>query len=174
MTEKTENKQIKKWYPFYTKPRHEFKALEQIKTLGLEVLLPTITVVKQWSDRKKKVTEPLFKSYIFMKGTESERNLALTSDAVIRSIFFNGKPATIPEKEMEDLMQILKSPEKLQVFDGIVKGAKVKIESGPLKGVEGFVEAVNRNENRLLLAIEILNRTVSVAISASVKVTRIK
>jgi transcription antitermination factor NusG len=174
MTENFENKDKENWYPFYTKPRHEFKALEQIKAMGIKTFLPTITIVKQWSDRKKKITEPLFKSYIFIKGTEQERNMALTADAVVKSIFFNGKPATVNEKEMEDLMQVLKSPEKLKVFNGIAKGVKIKIESGPLKGVEGFVEAINKEESRLLLAIEMLNRTVSVVIPESIKITRIK
>jgi transcription antitermination factor NusG len=63
----------KYWFVLYTKPRHEFKAEEQIKSLNIEVYLPTTTVVKQWSDRKKKVTEPLFKSYIFIYADEKER-----------------------------------------------------------------------------------------------------
>ena len=58
--------EIKKWFALYTRPRHEFKALEQIKELEVETYLPTITVIKQWSDRKKKITEPLFRSYIFI------------------------------------------------------------------------------------------------------------
>ena len=83
----------KNWFALYTKPRHEFKALEQLKEIEIETYLPTITVTKQWSDRKKKVIEPLFKSYIFIYSDESKRNNALTREAIIITIYFNGKPS---------------------------------------------------------------------------------
>ena len=99
--------ELKKWFALYTKPRHEFKALEQLNEIEVETYLPTITVTKQWSDRKKKVTEPLFKSYIFIYSTELQRNNALTREAVIKTIYFNGKPAVIPEQEMESIKKML-------------------------------------------------------------------
>jgi len=161
---------MKNWYPFYTKPRSEAKALEQITELGIEVFLPTIVVVKQWSDRKKKVTEALFKSYIFIHATEKERNYALTCDAVLKSITFDGKIATIPEREIESLKILLKTPERIKVLSGIAKGKIVLIESGPFAGVEGYVNSISKDESTLSLSIELLNRTVKVVIPSSTKI----
>ena len=59
--------QKSKWYVLYTKPRHEIKALERLAQNGFEVYCPMKTTLKQWSDRKKKVSEPLLPSYIFIK-----------------------------------------------------------------------------------------------------------
>ncbi|MBU1115685.1 MAG: UpxY family transcription antiterminator [Bacteroidetes bacterium] len=164
---------MKKWFPLYTKPRHEVKALEQIKELGIEVFLPTIVVLKQWSDRKKKVTEALFKSYIFINAIEKERNYALTCDAVLKSITFDGKVATIPESEIESLKIMLKTPERIQVIDGISKGKIVLIESGPFTGVEGYINSISKDESTLSLSIELLNRTVKVVIPSSTKIKAI-
>ena len=61
-----ETKQNKKWYVLYTKPRHEIKALERLTQNGFEVYCPMKTTLKQWSDRKKKVSEPLLPSYLFI------------------------------------------------------------------------------------------------------------
>lgn len=164
---------MKKWFALYIKPRHEFKALEQLEEIEIETFLPTITVTKQWSDRKKKVTEPLFKGYIFIHSNEIERNNAVTREAVIKTIFFNGKPAEIPEQEIEGIKKILEFPDKIKIFNGIVSGVLVKIESGPFTGVEGIVNSVSKDENTLSVSIEMLNRTVSVSIPGNTKVKRI-
>ena len=61
-----------KWHVLYTKPRHEIKALERLAKKGFEVYCPMKTTLKQWSDRKKKVSVPLLPSYIFIKTTEKK------------------------------------------------------------------------------------------------------
>lgn len=165
---------IRKWYALYTKPRHEFKALEQITALEIDAYLPTTTVIKQWSDRKKKITEPLFKSYIFVNADESERNLSLTSDAVIKTIFFNGKPAAIPDWEIENLKQMLTNSDKVTVHNGIIKGTLVKIESGPMMGIEGVVSYVSKDERTLSVSIEMLNRSVIVNLPSSTVIKKSK
>lgn len=165
--------EIKKWFVLYTKPRHESKALEQLIAIQIETYLPTITVTKQWADRKKKVTEPLFRGYIFICSTEIERNKAVTREAVLKTIFFDGKPAVIPEHEMESIKKMLESPEKIHVFNGIAKGLIVRIDSGPFQGIEGIVHAISEDENTLSVSIQLLNRTISVAIAGNTKVKRI-
>ena len=165
--------EIKKWFALYTKPRHEFKALEQLKEIEIETYLPTIKVTKQWSDRKKKITEPLFKSYIFICSNEKERNRALTREAVIKTIYFDGKPAVIPEQEIGSIRKMLDSPEKIQVFNGIANGVIVKIDSGPFEGIEGIVNSISDDENTLSVSVQLLNRTVSVTIPSDTKVKKI-
>lgn len=164
---------MKKWFALYTKPRREFKAFEQLKEISVTAYLPTITTTKQWHDRKKKITEPLFKSYIFIHANDSERNNAITRDAIIKVIFFNGKPAVIPEFEMERLKKLLETPEKLEVFNGIAKGVLVKIESGPFVGIEGIVSSIGKGESTLSVCIEMLNRTITATIPSSTKIKKI-
>jgi len=164
---------MKKWFALYTKPRHEYKAKEQLAEIDVETYLPTITTTKQWSDRKKKVTEPLFKGYIFIYATEIERANAVTRESIIKTIYFNGKPAVIPEQEIESVKIMLESPEKIQVFSGIVSGSIVKIESGPFEGIEGTVNAVSKDESTLSVSVELLNRTISVVIPSDTKIKKI-
>jgi len=164
---------MKNWFALYTKPRHEYKALEQLEALEIETFLPTITQTKQWSDRKKKVTEPLFRGYIFIHSTEIERIHAVTCESVIKTIFFDGKPAVVPEQEINSIIKMLETPERIKVFTGIVKGVIVKIESGPFEGVEGIVDLISQDENTLSVSVQLLNRTVSVSIPSNTKVKRI-
>jgi len=150
------------WYALYTKPRHEFKAASYLSQLEIENYLPTIEVMKQWSDRKKKIVEPLFKSYIFIFGNEKERLQALQNDAVISTVSFQGRPAKIPECQILNLKRLLEEKHEIFVSDLIEVGAKVKISEGPFSGVEGIVVQRDGKGQMLGVSVDLLRRSVLV------------
>lgn len=152
----------REWFALYTQPRQEYKAGEQISALNIENYLPLITTQKKWSDRIKKVTEPLIRGYIFIYANEKERLEAITANSVINTICFGGKPAVIPTWQIVGLQKMLEHPDELLLSNRILKGSIVRIVSGPMSGIIGIVEQHPNNENYLSLSIEIANRTVSV------------
>ena len=152
----------KKWTALYTRPRHEFKAEEQLTELRVEHYLPTITRVKQWSDRKKKIVEPVFKSYIFIFSDEKERLAALQQNAIVKSVTFAGKPAVIPEIQIENLKQMISSNREIYISNRIQVGTRVRVIDGPFEGIEGVVYHTDRKEEMLAINIDLLNRSVSV------------
>ncbi|MCB0747892.1 MAG: UpxY family transcription antiterminator [Ignavibacteriales bacterium] len=154
------------WYALYSKPRHEFKAEIQLQNAGIEYYLPKITRIKQWSDRKKKVVEPLFSGYIFIRGNEKDRLTALEQYAIVRTIFFKGQPAIVPDWQIENLQKMLEKGEDISVSDKIAVGSKVKIISGPFKDVEGIVYENKNQEKMLAITIDLLRRSVIVRIPA--------
>ena len=152
----------KHWHPLYTKPRHEFKAQEQLLAIGVELYLPTITRLKQWSDRKKKVTQPLFNGYIFVYGDEKDRLASLKQNAIVRSLTFNGKPAYVQEWEIENLKKMLSENREVSIQNTLVAGTKIKVVDGPFKDVEGIVTYNPNNERELAVTIDLLKRSVVV------------
>lgn len=150
------------WYALYTKPRQEFIAEEMLLNLDIEVYLPKIIRFRKWSDRKKKIVEPLFKSYIFIRCDERKRSLACTFSPIVKTIFFNGKPSVIPPEQIENLKALLEKTNDLKVIEGIVKGTVVKIVDGPFSGIQGIVFSETNNDSMLAVSIELLNRTVIV------------
>lgn len=160
----SENIVNKNWYPLYTKPRHEFKAEQQLKSCGIEYYLPTVIRVKQWSDRKKKIKEPLFNGYIFIRGSEKERLIALEQFAIVRSIFFEGKPAIVPDWQIENLKIMMEKGYDVTVTEQLKIGSHVKIISGPFKDVEGIVYENSNQEKMLAITIDLLRRSVIVKI----------
>ncbi|MFC2084351.1 UpxY family transcription antiterminator [Bacteroidota bacterium] len=153
---------IKNWYALYTKSRHEFIAEKQIENEGITCYLPTTTQIRKWSDRKKKITEPLFKGYLFVYATEKERILAVQITSIIKTIFFNGKPATIPPNQIESLKKMLEITNDVEVLEKLVEGNRIKVIEGPFKGVEGVVFTISKNQNMLAITVEMLNRSVVV------------
>jgi transcriptional antiterminator RfaH len=69
-----------KWYPVYTHPRAEKKACQALINKGIETYLPLHKQLKQWSDRKKWVEEPLIKSYLFVRITTLEQTKVLMTN----------------------------------------------------------------------------------------------
>lgn len=164
----------KSWFALYTKPRHEFKAKEYLDSIELESYLPTITTVRKWSDRKKKVTEPLFKGYIFVNCNELERFDALQHEAIINTICFEGKPAKIPDWQIENLQKMLAENHSVIVGDMLCEGTKVKIVEGPFAGVEGIVCQTDDRGKIFGITIDLLRRSVIVRLPKESIVKEIK
>ena len=58
---------------------------------GIESYLPLKKVLKQWSDRKKWVEEPLFRSYIFIHADLKGR--ASAPDDAVEDVILRGQRA---------------------------------------------------------------------------------
>jgi transcriptional antiterminator RfaH len=148
------------WYAFYTRSRHEFKAAEQLTEEKIQYYLPTISKVRQWSDRKKKVVEPLIRGYIFVYASEKERIAALQQNCMVRCVTFDGKPAVIPDWQIDNLKTMLSTESEFFITESIHAGTKVEIIDGPFKGVIGMVNN-SSNGKMLSVTIELLSRSVN-------------
>ena len=143
----------KYWTAFYTKPRNEKKVAERLSDRGFEMYCPTRTVLKQWSDRKKKVKEPLFTSYVFAHITELERQEVLHDQGIVNSVFWLGKPVVIRNKEINGIINFLNEyPDSEGLNNLVEEGDKIEIMEGPLKGEAG--ELLKIKGNKLILSIE--------------------
>ncbi|MCH8325356.1 MAG: UpxY family transcription antiterminator, partial [Bacteroidetes bacterium] len=140
------------------------KAALQVESEEISDYLPVITRLKQWSDRKKKITEPLLRGYIFIFADEKERYLSLQQLSIVRCIFDNGRPAVIPEWQIDNLKKFLNKETNIIVNSGIVLGAKVKILDGPFAGVIGVINQELKGKT-IAINIDLLNRTILAKIS---------
>lgn len=150
---------LKSWFALYTKPKSEFKAAAQIESIGVSYYLPSITKVKQWSDRKKKITEPLLRGYIFIYADEKERLMSLEQYSVVRCLFERGRPAKVPDWQIENLRNMLKNKTDFLISDRLIPGVKVKIKGGPFEGVIGTIQDAEGGKT-LSVSIDLLNRSV--------------
>ena len=144
---------MKNWYVLYTKPRNEKKSTERLTKSGFEIYCPLIRTLKQWSDRKKHVSVPMFPSYIFVQIDEAERKDVLRDQGVLNYVFWLGKPAMIRDNEIEAIKKIENQGSEIRVKGGKPeKGQMVEIPEGPFKGMIGKVDKVDRT--KVLLYIE--------------------
>ena len=142
----------KKWFVVYTRPQQELKVASQLSAMGITNYCPTVTLVKQYSDRKKKVTKPLLSSYVMVELEDKERNKVFDCSGIVRYLFFLGKPAIVPATQI-NLMQ--------DHLNGVYNDFKVTtlsvedshtITEGPFSGVSGKVVETDNTKVKLELA----------------------
>ncbi len=151
----------KHWFALYTKPRHEFKAELQLKNISIDNYLPTYLVTKRWSDRKKKINEPLFRGYIFIYSSEKERRLALVQSSIVKCISFSGKPSIVPEWQINNLKKILSETPDVLVSNKIEVGTSIIITDGPFKDVIGVVTGT-QEDKWLAVSVDLIHRSIMV------------
>ena len=99
-----------KWFVLCTKPRNELKVTEGLIKIGVEVYTPTKIEVRQWSDRKKKVTIPLLPSMVLVKLLAKEVDVVFDVPGAVRFLFEHGKRASVSDEEvlaMKSYLQML-------------------------------------------------------------------
>lgn len=141
------------WYALYTKPRTEKKVVERLLAKGCQVFAPMETKVKQWSDRKKKVEEPFFKSYVFVQFEAHQKYQVLNTPGVVSLVTWLGKPAQIRNEELQAIRDFLERYQgvKLESID-LKTGNRVRIKHGELEDTYGTV--VRQKKHRVVLEIE--------------------
>jgi transcription antitermination factor NusG len=156
---------MKRWLVFYTKSRQEKKVSELLRRRGFEVYLPLQKVVRQWSDRKKKVEVPLFNSYIFVNEEEHRIKDVLQIPGVAWNIRHNDKPAVLHPKELETIKRFIESGLLIEV-SGIPElraGDAVEVVDGPLKGLTGHFMRTSAGQ-RFVVSFEAIGNSVMVEI----------
>ena len=140
------------WYVLYVKSKSEKKVTSALQDKGIEVFSPTITETRIWSDRKKKVITPLFKSYIFVNLSASERNTVFSVPGAVRYLFWLGKPAVVRDDEIETIKKWLDQDNLEDIeLENYVPGSNIQLTKGVLKGRDAEIIEVSGNKMRLYL-----------------------
>ena len=152
----------------YVRSRSEKKVLWQLEEAGITSYLPLITQVKQWSDRRKKVEEPLFRSYVFVFSNEKEYIPILNVYGVVKFITFERKAVIVPENQILAIKKFVEDYEhgeefKMQNKEDLKVGQMVRIITGPMKGLVGRLDTIE-NKRHLIVFIEAVGQYIPVHI----------
>lgn len=151
------------WYALYLRSRFEKKVFKDLQEKNIESFLPLIEEIHVWSDRKRKVQEPLFRGYVFVKTGLLDRHTILETNGVIRFVGIRGKPSVISDKEIDWLRRIIQKPEHVQRERYLDVGETVRVVAGPLMGVEGIVRQLN-GRTRVVISLASIVQSVSVQV----------
>jgi transcription antitermination factor NusG len=128
------------WYAIYTRPRWEKKIAAMLEDRGYEMYCPLNKVMRQWSDRKKVILEPLFKGYVFVKVEEDKKWELLNINGIVNYVYWLGKPARIRENEIETIRKFLNEFSDVEVVDGVLPvNTAVRVKQGVLMNYRGIV-----------------------------------
>jgi transcription antitermination factor NusG len=84
----------------------------------------------------------------------------LSTPGVRRIVGFGSTPIPVPENEIEAVRCFIKSKLKIQPWPFLEIGQTVKIQKGPLAGVEGVLQEF-RGNYRVVVSISLLQRSIA-------------
>jgi transcription antitermination factor NusG len=154
------------WFALQVRTRNEASVAEQLGRLGYQRFLPLYRLRKRWSDRIKEVDAPLFPGYLFCRFDPQDRLPILKTPGVMQIVGFKNGPAAVEESEIRSLQTLVAAGVPHQPWPFLAAGDRVRIESGPLLGLEGILTEVRRS-HRLVLSVTLLQRSVAVEIDSA-------
>ncbi len=155
------------WYAVYTRPRFEKQVEKRLNEQGIEAYLPVVKTMRQWSDRRKMVDVPLFSSYVFVHIDRRFYDQVLKTHGVVKYVTFEGRAATIPAKQIDNLRIIVDSNAQVETtWATRKKGEQVKIIAGSLKGLSGELIS-DGTRKRVLVRIKGIDQNLTVEVHPS-------
>lgn len=157
------------WFVLKTKSNLEKRVAEHLSKIGWDVFVPSITVIRQWSDRKKKLSVPLISCFVFVRCTKIDLQYLYGEYGVLNILKFENQPATIKDYEIENLKILINQSEGRE-FNfknaSIESGQLVKVVEGPFMGLLG--ESVMMNgKHRVKLKVKTLKTECLINVSIS-------
>jgi transcription antitermination factor NusG len=156
---------IPHWYAVHTMSRHERLVVHQLGRDGLTVVFPTVTEVRRWTDRTKRVESALFPGYLFVQGIMSSdiRRLVLFARDVVGLITTAGEPVPLPDEQIENAQTLLASRVQCVDYPFVKVGQRVRIRDGVLAGLQGILTGHNGRKG-LVVSIEGIQRSLAISI----------
>ena len=160
----SKNHQLNEWHALYVASRQEKKVGELLSEKGIEAYVPLIKTMRQWSDRKKLVELPLMNGYVFVCINPTQNDAVLQTRGVVNFVRIEKKIAVVRDYEIESLKQLIELGYQIEINSKPNKykeGDKIKITSGALKGIEGFI--THKGNGRILeITLESIKQTIKV------------
>lgn len=153
------------WYVLHTRSRQEKAVSQALGSRGVPNFLPLARQVRYYGKRKATVDMPLFPGYVFFRG-EREQAFACDRNNRLVQILKVDDPALL-EEQLESVRIALASEVPLDPCPHLVKGRRVEVRSGPMRGMKGVVEGRGRQVNRIYVQVDMLGQAVSAEIDAN-------
>lgn len=155
-----------KWYAVHTRSRFERKVYDALLGKTIEAFYPKIQTMSRRKDRRMKIMVPMLPGYVFVKsalGPEEHLRILKTA-GVVRLIGFKGVPVPAKEEEISSLMILDGTDRTVQNRAFMKKGDRVVIMEGPLKGLVGIYLRHKGQSGKVVVSIELLQRSLVVDI----------
>lgn len=154
------------WFALQVHTTRESTVEGLLRGRGYDTFLPLYQRRKRWSDRIKVVDAPLFPGYVFCQLDIQNRLPVLTTPGVTRIVGYRRVPVPVDGTEINAIQAMVDSCFHREPWPFLQVGDRVRIERGPLSGLEGILLSI-RGMHRLVLSVSLLRRSVALEIDAT-------
>lgn len=154
------------WLVLRTRSRQERVVESFMRQRGVSTFLPKRNDFRCWHDRTKVLETALFPGYVFVQPRPEQFDILRYVRGSCGLLTSAGKPAQIPDTDMEAVRIMVGSGALLEVNTHLVRGQRVEVIAGPFLSAQGDFVRVTGHQ-RLIINADLLGRSVSVEIDAA-------
>ncbi len=157
------------WYCLHTRSRHEEVVFQRLEDKRISSFLPKLEVWSRRKDRRKKIQKALFPGYVFVHEIldPHHRLEILKTPGVVKILGNEQGPVAVPDIQIESIQTILGGKSAVSPFPYLKEGQIVRVVEGPLRGCEGFLLKIKEGREKLVISVDLLQRSVAVEIDGA-------
>ena len=153
-----------RWFVAHVRPRCEKKLAEYCEREKFEVCLPCYRSERKYLRKKVTFQKPLFPGYVFLRIADLQKSKVAQSDYVANLLKVVDQELFI--QQLHDILRALETKLDIQLVPQIGVGCRVKIKSGPLEGMDGWVEK-RHGFSVVMLRLDFIGQAAAVKLDAS-------
>lgn len=152
------------WFAAHTRPRCEKKLAQYCARHAVECDLPCYKSVKKYRGKTLTFLKPLFPGYLFVRTAPIHRRLLCQSDYIANLLEVGDQQLFV--RQLADINTALETDYEIRLVPIITEGVRIRVKSGLLRGIEGWVEA-RKGMSNVMLRLDFISKAASVQIDAS-------
>lgn len=151
------------WFVAHTRPRCEKKLKEYCERESFSVTLPLLNAAHRYRGKTVTFAKPLFPGYVFLEIFPENKQKVLQSDYVANLLVVHDQE--LFRRQLGEILQALSTNVEIFLAPQIGEGCRVKVKSGPLRGMEGWVEK-RYGMATVLLRLDFIGQAAAVKLGA--------
>jgi transcriptional antiterminator RfaH len=152
------------WFVAHTKPRCEKKLVRYCQREDLSVTLPTYQAAHKYLRKTVVFEKPLFPGYVFLQISNEQRGKVYQSDYVANLLEVVDQKLFL--RQFSEILCALETGLEIRLAPAIGEGMRVKIKTGPLQGMDGWVEQ-RYGMSVVLLRLDFIGQAAAVKVEAT-------
>jgi transcription antitermination factor NusG len=159
------------WFALWTHSHCEQLVHDQLTAKGFEAFLPTIRTWSRRAGTQRLIPLPMFPSYLFVHQTMNKRSYIeiVKSKGLVRILGARWDRLTaVADIEIEALQRIQNTELAVMPHPYLNEGQRVRIDAGPLSGVEGILLRSRPNRGLLVISVDLLRQSVAVEVDCTI------
>ena len=158
------------WHVVWTNSRCEELVSRQLAAVGFHPFVPRVETWTRHGQSRRLAAAPLFPGYVFLHDAlDKARHVAVRKARGVVAILGEGweRPAVVPDVEIESVRKLVEAGVPAFAHSHLAVGRRVRVEAGPLAGVEGRLVRSRPDKGILVLSVDMLQRSVAVEVDCT-------
>lgn len=149
------------WAVCHTKPRCEKRLAQAFSCCQFEHYLPLLVSLRNYGRRTKRFDKPLFPGYVFGRLPNDRSLPGPLLQYLVRIIMVEDQRKFL--SQLQTIYRTLQAGFPVRLHPLIRKGTRVKVNAGPLRGVEGIVDDP-ANPKGVVVSVDFLQQGVLIKV----------